>query len=121
MPRHTRFVVLAVAGCTLGSGLWAQTEQGRAQEPPGIENPHTPSDGDLGRDPATPKPAPDDPSKAPGSEPFQENLQRNDGVIEPPRGVDPEMRRPPPENFKDTMPVIPPPGEPGDKQGVPPK
>src|SRR6516225_4160624 len=45
-------------------------------------------------------------------EPLADKLQRSDGVLCPPAGVDPEMRAPTPDVGKTPMPVIPPPGSP---------
>lgn len=53
------------------------------------------------------------------AEPLSDKLDRQDGVIRPPSGIDPGMTQSPPESGK--MPVIPPPGTPGGEQGVEPK
>jgi hypothetical protein len=47
-------------------------------------------------------------------------LKENGGVIEPPKGIDPEIVTPPPET-KSPMPVIPPPRTPGGPPGPEPK
>ena len=52
--------------------------------------------------------------------PLSDKLDRTDGVIHPPRGVDPEMSKKPPPSGS-SMPVIPPPGTPGGEPGVEPK
>jgi hypothetical protein len=64
---------------------------------------------------------PEAPSPGSGgsAEPLSEKLHRQDGVIRPPSGIDPEMTHTPPATGK--MPVIPPPGTPGGEQGVDPK
>jgi hypothetical protein len=54
------------------------------------------------------------------SEDLSKRLERSDGVIEPPRGVDPQIQVPPPEPGA-RMPVIRPPGTPGGDQSVDPK
>lgn len=54
------------------------------------------------------------------SGPLSDKLDRTDGVIHPPPGIDPEMSKPPPPTGS-TMPVIPPPGTPGGEPGVEPK
>ncbi|WP_072395231.1 hypothetical protein [Hyphomicrobium sp. CS1GBMeth3] len=48
--------------------------------------------------------------------PLTKELKENEGVLEPPRGVDPGIEKAPPEDFKGKTPVIPPPGEPGGNQ-----
>lgn len=54
-------------------------------------------------------------------EPLSEKLHKDEGVITPPKGVDPEIKKPMPKDFESDMPVIAPPGEPGGDQGVQPK
>jgi hypothetical protein len=56
-----------------------------------------------------------------GRESLSEKLDRTDGVIRPPRGVDPKMATPPLVPDPGTMPVIPAPGSPGGRTGVDPK
>lgn len=48
-------------------------------------------------------------------------LNRTDGVLHPPQGVDPGLAIAPPPDAKGTMPVIPPPGTPGGEPGLRPK
>jgi hypothetical protein len=55
----------------------------------------------------------------PADEQLSEKLDRSEGVICPPAGVDPEIASPPPDGGK--MLVIPPPGSPGGDQTVRPK
>src|SRR5262245_7819888 len=66
---------------------------------------------------------PTDPSTgdAHANEPLTKKLEEGEGVLEPPRGLDPEIKKAPPGDFKSTMPVIPPPGEPGGDESVQPK
>jgi hypothetical protein len=45
--------------------------------------------------------------------PLSDKLDRTDGVIHPPAGVDPEIRQAPPAAGPHSTPVIPPPGTPG--------
>jgi hypothetical protein len=59
------------------------------------------------------------PKAPPGS--LSDQLSRGDGVIEPPKGVDPEMSVRPPASDGGRMPVIPPPGTPGHPSPVRPK
>jgi len=55
----------------------------------------------------------------PPANPSQQ-LERDKGVVQPPRGVDPKMQVPPPPGSQPT-PVIPPPGSPGGDPNVEPK
>jgi hypothetical protein len=52
---------------------------------------------------------------------LSEQLNKSDGVITPPSGVDPAMRVPAPEPNPGSTIVIPPPGEPGGNQAIQPK
>lgn len=54
-------------------------------------------------------------------EPLSKKLDRNDGVLKPPSGIDPKIHKEPPESTGDRMPVIIPPGEPGGDQSIQPK
>ncbi len=51
---------------------------------------------------------------------LSQKLDKSEGVIKPPAGVDPEIRVQPPETGG-VMPVIPPPGEPGGNPQIQPK
>jgi hypothetical protein len=53
-------------------------------------------------------------------ESLSDRLERTDGVIRPPGGVDPQIQVPPPDEGSRT-PVIPPPGTPGGDPNVKPK
>jgi hypothetical protein len=64
-------------------------------------------------DPSTGGPAPE--------EPLSKELEKRQGVIEPPRGVDPKIEKPVPEDFKSKTPVLPPPADPGGTPDVPAK
>lgn len=68
-----------------------------------------------------PSQKPATPENQTGPVPLSKKLNKNEGVIKPPRGIDPEIRQPPPERTGDTMPVIIPPGEPGGDQSIQPK
>lgn len=57
----------------------------------------------------------------PGNVPLSKKLDKNEGVLKPPHGIDPEIRQPPPAKTGDKMPVIIPPGEPGGDQSIQPK
>jgi hypothetical protein len=62
------------------------------------------------------------PDKKADEVPLSKKLHENDGVLNPPHGVDPEMhQKPPPESSGSKMPIIIPPGEPGGDQSVQPK
>ncbi len=52
---------------------------------------------------------------------LSEQLDESEGVIVPPKGVDPEIKLSPPEGFKSEMPVLTPPGDPGGDQSIQPK
>jgi hypothetical protein len=60
-----------------------------------------------------------DTSTQPGS--LSDKLDRSDGVIKPPAGVDPRIAKPAPEPDPNSTVVIPPPGSPGGRQDVEPK
>jgi hypothetical protein len=63
---------------------------------------------------------PASPAVPPSSGSLSSDLNRSGGVITPPAGIDPEIKRiPPPTGEK--MPVIPPPGTPGGNPSVKPK
>ena len=53
-------------------------------------------------------------------EPLGKKLNRTDGVLHPPQGVDPGVAIPPPSTGSN-MPVIPPPGTPGGNTAIEPK
>jgi hypothetical protein len=53
-------------------------------------------------------------------EPLGKTLDRTNGVLHPPQGVDPGLTIPPP-HAQGTMPVIPPPGTQGGNSGLQPK
>jgi hypothetical protein len=63
---------------------------------------------------------PSAPAAPPASGSSSSELSRSGGVIQPPAGIDPEMKRTPPRSG-DSMPVVPPPGTPGGNPSVKPK
>ena len=70
----------------------------------------------------TPAPAPETPP--PGStpdEPLSRKLDKSEGVLTPPRSIDPKMDKGPPAKTGDKMRVIVPPGEPGGDPSIQPK
>jgi hypothetical protein len=66
-------------------------------------------------------PTPDASQTNPRDVPLSKKLDKNDGVLKPPGGVDREIHKLPPAQTGDKMPVIVPPGEPGGDQSVQPK
>lgn len=73
----------------------------------------------------TPQSAPRDP-RAPAEErrsdeTLSDRLDRNNGVLHPPAGVDPKITVPAPDPNPHSTPVIPPPGTPGGNPSVVPK
>jgi hypothetical protein len=52
---------------------------------------------------------------------LSEKLEASDGVIKPPRNIDPEITAPAPVPNPGTTPVIPPPGSPGGNPTIVPK
>lgn len=91
-----------------------------AQSPP---DPSEPSPPEVMEPPGeNPAPTPD-PSTGDDKpkEPLSKELDQGEGVIEPPRGADPDIVKKPPEDFEGKTPVIPPPGEPRGRQDVQPK
>jgi hypothetical protein len=111
LPRRASLAVSILASLFAAQAL--------AQPAPPMQRPGQPEVTDPPTEDTTP---PADPSTggADPSEPLSEQLKKGEGVLEPPRGIDPEIRKPIPDEFKGTMPVIPPPGEPGGTQDVQP-
>jgi hypothetical protein len=103
----------ALGALVLSFGALAQTppEQTPSAPPEVMEPP--------GENPApTPDPSTGD-SKP--KEPLSKELKEGEGVLEPPRGIDPEIQKKVPDDFEGKTPIIPPPGEPGGRQDVQPK
>lgn len=65
--------------------------------------------------------APDEKTPGDRNEPLSEKLDKNEGVLVPPSGIDPKIHKEPPADTGDRMPVIIPPGEPGGNQQIQPK
>lgn len=106
---YARIVSPAVAALALAtllqSAAIAQTPPpGQPGAPPEMMDP-----------PAESQSPPTDPSTEGGEpqEPLSEELKRKEGVLEPPRGIDPKIQQPVPDDFDSKTPVIPPPQEPG--------
>jgi hypothetical protein len=109
-----RLIVTAILGVSL------HLSDALAQMPP----PQRPGGPPEVMEPPGESPAPvPDPSTgdAKPKDPLSKELQEGEGVLEPPRGADPGIEKRPPDDFKATTPVIPPPGEPGGRQDVQPK
>lgn len=102
-------IVLSVS--LLSSIAFAQTPPAPVSPPevmePPSESPAPP------RDPST--------GDTPPRDPLSKELRKGEGVLEPPRSVDPGIEKGVPKDFKGKMPIIPPPGEPGGRQDVQPK
>lgn len=76
----------------------------------------TPKAAEEAQPPSTPD------QKPPASdESLSKKLDKNEGVLTPPSGVDPKIHKEPPTETGDRMPVIVPPGEPGGNQDIQPK
>jgi hypothetical protein len=93
-----------------------------AQVPPPIARPGDPTKTVPEKiEPPSQKGAPsvDVPAAPPGS--LSDRLSRGEGVITPPKATDPEIRVPPPVTDPGNMPIIPPPGSPGNPSDVRPK
>lgn len=100
-----------------GSGLLALTLMAGAvlaqsAIPPATPGPTNPEGGMPPGD-QRPSPLPTTPPQGPGD--------RNNGVIPPPPGIDPEIHVPAPDPTPNTTPVIPPPGAPGGDPTVRPR
>jgi|SRR5262245_43615226 hypothetical protein len=94
---------LLTAALVIGPAAWAQSNQS------------TPTDRDRQPRTETEGQAP------PNSGNLSDRLDRSQGVIKPPQGVDPGMHAPAPDPGSQRTPVIPPPGTPGGDQTVEPK
>ena len=108
-------MAICLLWCGLGVFFVATEAMGQASPPPA-------QPGDPTRTPPEklePKPVPTSPvpEAPPGS--LSDKLRRQQGVIDPPKGIDPEMPKPPPEEGK--MRIIPPPASPGGRLDVQPK
>ena len=104
----------AAVGIALGTMLLVEVSAAQNTPAPQIEDPKACADEDRLR-----------PSNGTARQPSgsnetrSEKLERTEGVICPPRGVDPEIAAPPPGGGR--TPVIPPPGSPGGDPTVRPK
>ena len=82
---------------------------------PGGDAPHPADTEKVIPEKQAPAPSPTDPSQPSGLPPVR------DGVITPPRGIDPGINLPPPRTGSDAMPVIPPPTTDSEGKPVTPK
>ncbi len=102
---------LIVSAClaVLGSEISPVRAQSGSQQGPALQKPEADAK----------KTTPSLPSTG---ENLSERLDRGEGVIKPPAGVDPEMHVAPKDpSAGKNMPVIPPPGSPGGNQSIQPK
>ncbi|HEY8193598.1 MAG TPA: hypothetical protein VIF13_00975 [Hyphomicrobium sp.] len=105
-------LILAIAPALIaGAVLTTSSQRSAAQAPPQAPGTAPPTS-------ETPSAKPND---KPNNEPLSKKLDKNEGVLKPPTGVDPEIHKAPPANTGDKMPIIVPPGEPGGDQSVQPK
>ena len=94
---------LLAAALVMGPAAWAQSMPSAATDRD--RQPRTETEGQA----------------PPNSGNLSDRLDRSQGVIKPPEGVDPGMRTPAPGPGSQRTPVIPPPGTPGGDQSVEPK
>ncbi len=117
MPLSYRAVPIAVValGALIGASLIATAQtppDGKPSVPPEVMEPP----GESASPPADPSTGGANPE-----DPLSKKLDAGEGVLEPPRGIDPEIRKPIPDGFEGKTPVIPPPGSPGGDPDVQPK
>jgi hypothetical protein len=104
MPRIAAALGLAtVVGCLLPTSSFSSDPSPQVQSQPGQTIPQAGQATGSG-----------------SSEPLGDRLERSNGVIRPPGGVDPGLTEPPPASGSRT-PVIPPPGTPGGTREFNPK
>lgn len=123
-PRGMFAFAASIALVALSCGpVAAQTGDGTTPQPSPAEPKQTIPEKVAPKDEAIPDPKAPAPA-APGAtqgESLSNQLQRNDGVIKPQTGMDPAINVPAPNPNAGTMPVIPPPGTPGNPSNVTPK
>ena len=103
------FLSLTFAPAVIGAALLTLPSHCSAQaQSPGPNTQEAPSS------------APDQ-KPPPNGESLSKKLDKNEGVLTPPSGVDPKIHKDPPADTGDRMPVIVPPGEPGGNQEIQPK
>ncbi len=92
-------VLLSVGVALLPISASAQTPpKGQPGGPPQVMEP--PSENPV---------PPSNPADADSNQPLSERLKQGEGVLEPPRSVDPGIKKPVPEDFESKTPVIKPP------------
>jgi hypothetical protein len=115
--RPKQLLSAVVAAAILGLASTPSLALGPAQA-------QTVPDAGAGANPIPPTTPPDkispDPIPSPADPSLSRKLDQSNGVITPPKGVDPGIVTPPPEGAA-PMPVIPPPGTPGNQPNVQPK
>lgn len=109
MAAVTTWTIAGVAfACTLSSAVMAQSSA------PAQTVPNMPA-------PSTTVPEKVEPNATGSTGNLSERLNRSEGVITPPAGVDSGMATRAPAANTGTMPIITPPGEPGGNQAIQPK
>lgn len=112
-PAHVALGIVIAGSFVLPAIAFAQT-------PPKPLPPSPPEVMEPPGESAAPTPDPSTGNEKP-KEPLSKELQQGEGVIEPPRGADPDIEKKPPQDFESKTPVIPPPGEAGGNPDVQPK
>jgi hypothetical protein len=109
MRQYTTIGLLALV--LQASGAWAQSgapiPNTESEPPPAIQN--------------APPDKRGEPLSTGSTRTLSDQLERSDGVIRPPAGIDPAIRAPAPDPDPGTTIVIPPPGERGGDPTIQPK
>ena len=114
IQRRSALFTATLGAAALG-GVWmAQAQTPPASAPPAGSNQTVPE-----KDQTRPRDQPR--SEGGGGSDPSTTLNRTDGVIKPPTGVDPGIQKSAPAPNAGTMPVVPPPGSPGGRTDVVPK
>jgi len=116
-PQRSRTKRSLAAASVYVLGAFLAVHQAEGQVSPPAAKPGDPTRTPPEKIEPTPAPGAPVPNAPPGS--LSDTLSRQEGVITPPKGVDPEMQKAPPADGK--MRVIPPPGSPGNPSNVEPK
>lgn len=117
--RHLGRAGWMAALALMGTATLAMAQDAELKRPPAMPEPGTGIPEKIDPPLGTDKGAGED-GEITGT--LSDRLNRSEGVIKPPSGVDPEIRVPAPEaGGAGTMKVIPPPGEPGGDPQIQPK
>jgi hypothetical protein len=111
--RRVHTLVLATAAIGVAYSAGAQTPI----LPPQQQSPNMPAPQST----IPEKVAPQDPSSTGSTGTLSDKLERSDGVIRPPTGIDPDITARAPDPDPGTTRVIPPPGTPGGDPTLDPK